>query len=247
MIELSQLEFTWPGDAQPTLSIERWSVMPGEHVFLQGPSGLGKSTLLSVLAGVQANYRGSVKLLGQEWSSLSGPQRDQFRAEHIGLIFQQFNLIPYLNALENVCLPLQFSKGKHSQKSPANVARNPSSNTDRNDDVKEAARSLLVSLGVHAELHTKPARLLSVGQQQRVAAVRAMIGKPELILADEPTSALDHENQMQFIEQLMKLARKQNTAIVFVSHDERLAAHFSRTVQLSGLNKVQAFTGLRSA
>jgi putative ABC transport system ATP-binding protein len=228
MIELNQLEFSWPKDSQPTLSIEHWSVKAGEHVFLQGASGAGKSTLLSLLAGVQANYRGSVKVLGQEWRLLSGPQRDQFRAAHIGLIFQQFNLIPYLNALENVCLPLQFLRKKKSLASTVNS--------------KEAARSLLVSLGVHADLHTKPARLLSVGQQQRVAAVRAMIGKPELILADEPTSSLDHANQMQFIEQLMPLARKQKTAIVFVSHDERLAMHFSRSVQLSGLNKIQALS-----
>jgi putative ABC transport system ATP-binding protein len=226
MIELNQLEFSWPKDSQPTLSIERWSVKAGEHVFLQGASGAGKSTLLSLLAGVQANYRGSVKVLGQEWRLLSGPQRDQFRATHIGLIFQQFNLIPYLNALENVCLPLQFLSGKKAGTSLVNS--------------KEAARSLLVNLGVDADLHTKPARLLSVGQQQRVAAVRAMIGKPELILADEPTSALDHANQMQFIEQLMALARRQNTAIVFVSHDERLAMHFSRSVQLSALNKIRA-------
>jgi putative ABC transport system ATP-binding protein len=229
MIELDQLEFSWAGDSTPTLLVERWSVQPGEHLFLQGASGTGKSTLLALLAGVQINYRGSVKFLGQEWRFLSGPQRDRFRAAHIGMIFQQFNLIPYLNAIENVCLPMQFAKSAKFFSS--------STNNSRSENARETAGLLLVSLGVHADLHNKPARLLSVGQQQRVAAVRAMIGKPELILADEPTSALDHANQMQFIEQLMGLARKQNTAIVFVSHDERLATHFSRTVQLSEINK----------
>jgi putative ABC transport system ATP-binding protein len=229
MIELEQLKFSWPGDSEPTLSIERWSVRAGEQVFLQGASGSGKSTLLSLLSGVQTNYRGSVKLLGQEWRLLSGPQRDRFRAQHIGLIFQQFNLLPYLNAIENVCLPLQFASG-------ATFAfASKSSRQDKN--AQETAKSLLVSLGVSADLHSKSARLLSVGQQQRVAAARAMIGKPELILADEPTSALDHTNQMQFIDQLMSLAGRQNTAIVFVSHDERLAQYFSRTVHLSQLNR----------
>jgi putative ABC transport system ATP-binding protein len=232
MIELNQLEFTWPGETKPTVSIERWSVKAGEHVFLQGASGAGKSTLLSLLAGVQANYRGSIKVLGQEWRLLRGSQRDQFRAEHIGLIFQQFNLIPYLNALENVCLPLRFAKAKAA-----------ASTTEKKSNALESARSLLVGLGVRADQHNKPARLLSVGQQQRVAAVRAMIGQPELILADEPTSALDHDNQMQFIEQLMAMAGKQNSAIVFVSHDQRLSTHFSRSVQLSELNSVH----LRSA
>ncbi len=223
MIELRDLQFTWPGDSEPTLQIDQWSVRSGELVFVQGPSGVGKSTLLSLLAGVQSSYRGSVKVMGQEWRELKASQRDQFRAAHIGLIFQQFNLIPYLNCIDNVCLPLNF-------------ARKPNTVSD----ACESARSLLVSLGIHTSSHLKAARLLSVGQQQRVAAARAMINRPEVILADEPTSALDHANQMQFIEQLIAHAKKQNTAIVFVSHDDRLEKHFSRSVQLNELNRALA-------
>lgn len=234
VISVSDLEFRWATNSEPVLSIADWQLAHAEQLFLQGPSGSGKSTLLSVLAGVTAAYSGSVKVMGHEWRDLNTAARDALRAAHMGIIFQQFNLLPYLSALDNVILPLQFSpvrrqrlsKGKHQLSAL---------------DLQENAASLLVGLGIPLPLHRQPAATLSVGQQQRVAAARALIGKPDIILADEPTSALDAENQEQFISLLLNQVRESGATIVFVSHDDRLARHFQFRLQLSAVNRSSTF------
>lgn len=202
VIELQQVYFSWPGADKPTLNIPELKVNQGEHLFIKGPSGCGKSTLLSLLTGINTPSEGSLNVLDKQLSALSGSQRDKFRANHIGYIFQQFNLLPYLSVLENVVLPCQFSKRRRSQVS---------------GDLHKHAIQLLERLHLSSDLMNKPVAELSIGQQQRVAAARALIGKPELVIADEPTSALDHDNRSAFIELLLEQANQANSTLLFVT------------------------------
>lgn len=224
MIALADLVFRWPGQTAPCLDIPHLEIAAGERVFLHGPSGSGKSTLLAVLGGVAVPERGRVELLGREIVRLPAHQRDAFRADHIGFVFQQFNLLPWLSALDNVLLPCTFSDRRKER------AGNPPA---------EAAR-LLEHLDLAPALWHQPAAELSVGQQQRVAAARALIGKPEILIADEPTSALDAERQQAFIDLLRTEASAVGAVLLFVSHDQRLAAHFDRVLSLADLHRASA-------
>jgi putative ABC transport system ATP-binding protein len=221
MIALDRLVFRWRGQHADCLDIPSFGIAAGERVFLHGPSGGGKSTLLGVLGGVALPSAGSVTLLGQRIDTLSGSARDRFRADHIGFIFQQFNLLPWLPALDNVLLPCTFSAHRQA----------------RAGDARAAAAQLLGHLDLAPELWQRPAAELSVGQQQRVAAARALIGRPGIVLADEPTSALDAPRQQRFVDLLLAETRAAGAALLFVSHDERLAAHFDRRVALAEINR----------
>jgi len=193
-------------------------------VFLHGPSGCGKSTLLSLLAGVLVADEGRVTLLGHDWSKLSGTQRDRSRVAHVGYIFQQFNLLPYLSVIDNVLLPCRFS-----QRREANASRNGSSRGE--------AEHLLDQMGLDRNLWNRQALQLSVGQQQRVAAARALIGQPEVVIADEPTSALDEDRREAFLDVLLTACAEHHSALVFVSHDQRIAQRFARHVLLPEINR----------
>ncbi|HET7864138.1 MAG TPA: ABC transporter ATP-binding protein [Burkholderiaceae bacterium] len=225
MIEVRQLRFAWPGSAADCIAIDGLSVGTGSSVFLHGPSGCGKSTLLGLLAGVLLPRVGSVRLMGTAWSALSGARRDAFRADHVGYIFQQFNLLPYLSVLDNVLLPCRFSALRRQRAAGSPVQR---------------ARDLLQQVGLQELLWQRPAAQLSVGQQQRVAAARALIGRPEVVIADEPTSALDAALREGFMDLLMHECRSTGSTLVFVSHDERLAARFDLRVSLPELNRAAA-------
>jgi putative ABC transport system ATP-binding protein len=224
MIELDALRYRWPGAEQDCLAIDALQVPAGRTLFLYGPSGGGKSTLLGLLAGVLLPSAGTVSLLGTSWASLSGARRDAFRADHVGYIFQQFNLLPYLSVLDNVLLPCRFS-GLRRQRATA-AAGSPQS----------AARTLLKRVGLPEALWPRPAAMLSVGQQQRVAAARALIGQPELVIADEPTSALDSALRDNFMALLLQQCLDAGTTLVFVSHDERLAPLFDSSLALQQIN-----------
>ncbi|MDP2751587.1 MAG: ABC transporter ATP-binding protein [Rhodocyclaceae bacterium] len=221
---LTDLNFRWPRQLTPCLIIPSFIVAAGERVFLHGPSGSGKSTLLALLGGIAQPQTGKVEVLGQDLNDLSGHSRDRFRADHIGFIFQQFNLLPWLSALDNVLLPCVFSMRRKRYIGNAH---------------KEATR-LLAHLDLTADLWRKPAAELSVGQQQRVAAARALMGKPEIIIADEPTSALDAKRQQIFIDLLLTESAAVGATLLFVSHDERLAAHFDRRIALDEINQVSS-------
>lgn len=225
LIELSNLGFTWPGHAQ-LLDIPAFRLEPGETLFLKGPSGSGKTTLLGLLGGVQKPNRGSIRLLGQELTELSSGERDRFRVNHTGYIFQQFNLLPFLSVRENVELPCHFSKVR------ADRAK------QRHGSVESAAVTLLTHLGLKdPEMLGRRADSLSIGQQQRVAAARALIGQPELVIADEPTSALDTDAREAFIKLLFAECREAGSSLLFVSHDQSLAPLFDRSLSLSELNR----------
>lgn len=227
-IELSEVQFRWPGQAQAILDLPSWQVAVGERFFLHGPSGCGKSSLLAVLGGVALPERGTVRVLGQDLRALSPSRRDRFRGEHIGFIFQQFNLLPWMSGLENVLLALQWNPIRRSR------ITNPS----------QAAQEGLQALGLGSGEWLRPAGQLSVGQQQRVAAARALLGSPPLIIADEPTSALDAAHQDQFIALLDRACQAHRSTLVFVSHDERLGAHFDRRTALPDLQSAAALQGV---
>lgn len=222
-IDATDLLYAWPGKP-PVIDIAQFSVARGERVFLRGPSGSGKSTLLGLLGGVLNPARGRVCLLGTDITALSAGERDRFRGEHIGFIFQMFNLIPYLGVLENVLLPTQFS--------PARAARIPGG------DLAAEGRRLLAALGLGSpDYLDRPVTELSIGQQQRVAAARALLGRPGIIVADEPTSSLDHDAREDFLRLLMNECKAQDTTLLFVSHDTSLGPLFDRNLSLREINR----------
>ena len=222
MLSLDEVRYAWPGAGGDCLDIPALRIAHGRTVFLHGPSGCGKSTLLGLLAGVLIARSGRVELLGQDWAQLPAGRRDARRVDHVGIVFQQFNLLPYLSVLDNVLLPCRFSKLR-----AARCAGTPTG----------AAHALLQRVGLPGVLWTRRADALSVGQQQRVAAARALIGAPELVIADEPTSALDAARRDDFMALLMDACAAAGSTLVFVSHDERLAAHFDEKLSLPALNR----------
>ena len=218
-IHIKDLTHIWVGQVK-LFHIEELTVPQGKHLFIQGPSGCGKSTLLSLLAGVQAVQAGVCQVLGHDMSTLTAVQRDRLRGEQIGVIFQQFNLLSYLDVQANVLMPTRLfpSRAAASSRvwgSPANQAQ-----------------ALAHALGLAEKMWRQPINQLSVGQQQRVAAVRALMGRPELVIADEPTSALDEARQIEFLDLLLQTAEKQNTSVIMVSHNARLAQRFDRVCEM---------------
>jgi putative ABC transport system ATP-binding protein len=175
--------------------------------------------LLGLLAGVLQAQQGCVSVLGTDWARLGASRRDAARADHVGYIFQQFNLLPYLSVLDNVRLPCRFS-ALRARRAPDG-----------------AAQHLLQRVELPEALWTKPAAELSVGQQQRVAAARALIGVPEIVIADEPTSALDAALRDGFMALLLGATRDSGSTLVFVSHDERLAERFDGRLSLPAINR----------
>lgn len=221
MIKIENLKFKYPASNQLILDIPKFQMMKGEKIFLYGPSGCGKTTFLEVLAGINNPSAGLVEISGCDVTKMSSSEKDQFRADQMGYIFQSFNLIPYLNVRENITLPLYFSDKKRTRVSVA----------DENKTTTEICKLL----GIEPYL-TQPVTELSVGQQQRVAAARAVIGHPSLILADEPTSALDFNHREKFIKLLFALCNQYQTSVLFVSHDRTLEKLFDRSLSLHEIN-----------
>jgi putative ABC transport system ATP-binding protein len=224
VVELNDLQFRWRAERVPVLSIPHMSLAPAERVFIRGASGSGKSTLLGLVAGINLASSGSVQVLGKSLASLSASRRDAFRADHIGVIFQQFNLLPYLSVLENVLLSCRFSRHR---------CERFASHAEAVDEAHRLLRQLDIDTAVFDQRSTD----LSVGQQQRVAAARALMGRPELVIADEPTSSLDAERRQGFIELLFQECREEGAALMFVSHDASLEPLFDRSLHLDQLNQ----------
>jgi putative ABC transport system ATP-binding protein len=220
LFEIKKLHFSYPGQRDCALELDSFSLKEGERVFVRGRSGTGKSTLLNLLSGVLVAPLGTLFYKGGDFSLMSATQRDSIRALEMGVIFQQFNLLPFLTASENVRLPFVFVKKQALDQ-----------------EVIERSEELFDHLKLSKKLLDRPVRELSVGQQQRVAVVRALIHKPQLILADEPTSSLDTETRDDFIELLLKESQSIGAAVLFVSHDPLLEKHFEKTLTLATLQE----------
>jgi len=220
VIRMSGVRFVWPGRDAFSLTVDAFSLPAAKRILLIGPSGSGKSTFLSLICGILAPQTGEIDILGTDITKLAASGRDGFRAEHFGIIFQIFNLLPYGTVIDNVLIPLSF----------APMRRKRATTKGRAED--EAVR-LLTCLGLEPHLTRGPsAANLSVGQQQRVAAARALIGSPEIVVADEPTSALDRNRQAAFLDLLFTQVSDAGATLIMVSHDETLAGRFDEVMRL---------------
>lgn len=190
--------------------------------MLLGESGSGKSTLLSMICGTVVPQAGAITVAGTDLTSLSASARDRFRAEQIGVIFQQFNLLPFGTVRDNILLPLRFAPNRRKRSGQATEAQH-----------------LCEALGLPPGVLSRRASSLSVGQQQRVAVARALIGHPPIVIADEPTSALDADSQSAFLDLLFGQTEQNGTSLLMVSHDARLADRFDAVVQLSDIAVIE--------
>lgn len=223
VLDISDVAYRWPGRAGFSLTVPQLAVAKGESVLLLGESGSGKSTLLSLICGTILPDQGKVSIAGTNTTTLSGGARDKFRAEQIGVIFQQFNLLPFGSVMDNILLPLRFAPER--RKRVANAAA-------------EAA-ALCAALGLPADTVGAKSTALSVGQQQRVAVARALIGQPPLIIADEPTSALDANSQTAFLDLLFAQTATHKTSLLMVSHDPRLGERFDRVIRMEDIAQIE--------
>ncbi len=219
-IQVSNLQFSFPNTNKQLLNIAELSINRGEKIFLHGPSGCGKSTFLEIVSGVLSFNHGDVVIAKQSLVKMSPSQKDQFRSKNIGYIFQNFNLLPYLNIFENITLPLHLNgKIKYI------------------NDIQTEVEAICKKLGI-SELLNQTVSQLSVGQQQRVAVARALISQPQLILADEPTSALDFDHRDKFLKLLFEICIEKKITLIFVSHDHSLKALFDRAIAFNEMNQV---------
>lgn len=217
-IAIRDLHYAYRGASSFALDVGRFEVGVGERVLLVGPSGCGKSTLLNLICGTAVPQRGRLDVLGKDLAVLSGSQRDAFRARNLGVIFQQFNLLPYLSVMDNVLLPARLEG-------------------HLGEDTLSRARSLLTQLGLTKTLWSQKGARLSAGQQQRVAAARAFLLRPGLVVADEPTSALDADRRDAFLQLMQQQADETGAALLVVSHDQAMRHHFERSVEVADIAK----------
>lgn len=222
ILHLRDVHYRWPGRASFGLEVRDFATNRGETVLLLGQSGSGKSTLLSLICGTLLAQKGKVAIDGTDMAGLSAAHRDKFRAEQIGVIFQQFNLLPFGSVIDNILLPLRFAPKRRGRVAVP----------------RDEARQLCRALGLSDDIIDQNAGKLSVGQQQRVAAARALIGQPPLIIADEPTSALDAATQSTFLDLLFAQTRAHGSALLMVSHDARLGPYFDRVVDMADIAPV---------
>lgn len=220
VLHLRDVQFDWPGRATFQIAVRQFQLPKGETALLLGRSGSGKSTLLSLICGTVTPQSGQIEIDGTDIVTLSGGRRDRFRAENIGVIFQQFNLLPFASVADNILLPLSLAPTRRA----------------RVTHPRQAAGDLCDALGLPDVLNLK-AGTLSVGQQQRVAVARALIGQPPLIIADEPTSALDADTQAAFLELLFTQVKANGGTLLMVSHDARLGDRFDHVVQVEDIAK----------
>lgn len=218
-IHLDSVRFYWSKVADFKIYIPKLEIGRGEKVLLLGESGSGKTTLLSLICGFLSPISGDIFLNEQKLNDLKANKKDQFRSDNIGIIFQQFNLLPYANVIDNITLPLYFSKKRDS----------------RVTNHREAALNICRSLQLSESTIAMQANKLSVGQQQRVAVARALIGNPSLIIADEPTSSLDASTQKKFLDLMFRQIEEHKSTLLMVSHDSSISNYFDRTINIKDI------------
>src|SRR2546428_2447194 len=208
------------GRALDVLDIEQWALPVGRCTVLTGPSGSGKTTLLNLIAGVSVPSAGTISVHDTDISALPEPRRDQFRAQHIGYVFQTFNLLSAFSALENVMLSMMF----------AEAIPKP--------EQRRRAGEILSRLGLGARLTHKPQHL-SRGEQQRVAIARALANNPPLILADEPCASLDAGTAREVLDELLSVCREAGTTLLVVSHESSVLAAGDQVVDITAINRAK--------
>ena len=219
IIKIDSLRFHWSKKSSFKIYISGFTVKRGEKILLLGESGSGKTTLLSLIAGFLDPLSGEININGKSINSLTSSKKDKFRADNFGIIFQQFNLLPYANIIDNIILPLYFSKRRSTHiKNRRDVAMTLCRRLKLPDDIAETKASSL-----------------SVGQQQRVAVARALIGNPPLIIADEPTSSLDTETQEKFLDLMFEQIDQNKSTLLMVSHDKSLSRRFDRIINIKDI------------
>ena len=217
IIKIDSVRFHWSKKSSFKIFVPNFRINKGEKVLLLGESGSGKTTLLSLICGFLNPLSGSISINGSTINKLSSKTKDEHRADNIGIIFQQFNLLPYANVIDNIVLPLYFSKVRS-----ANVTNQ-----------RESALNLCKQLRLPDDIDQYKASSLSVGQQQRVAVARALIGNPSLVIADEPTSSLDTDAQQIFLDLMFEQISNNKSTLLMVSHDRSLAERFDRLIDIN--------------
>ncbi|MFJ5441865.1 ABC transporter ATP-binding protein [Pectobacterium sp. CHL-2024] len=209
---IQHLSVTFPDTSEAVLAIPTLSIRSGERVAVMGPSGSGKTTLVNAITGMERSGTGCVQWEKQDIWQMNEAERDRWRAQHIGLVMQDFHLFPGLSAIENVLLPAQF----HHWRIPTAL--------------RQRAADLLAQVGL--DTAKRPIEVLSRGEKQRVAVARALLSKPDIIIADEPTASLDAHSGEQIADLLVTLARESRATLIAITHDARLASQMSRCIQL---------------
>jgi len=214
MIDCQQVKKEYLGrDGRATLvwELDSLHIAKGERVLVTGPSGCGKTTLLNLLAGLQCPTSGIITVDGMRIDELTTAEADRFRGQHIGLIFQSFQLLSPLSVLENVLLGARFGRKWSGH------------------EARTKAEALLAGVGLRERQSHRPGEL-SLGEQQRVAISRALINEPPLLLADEPTASLDKANSTVVLDLLFSLCESHGTTLLVVSHDTTIASRFTRVI-----------------
>ena len=221
LISIKNIEYKVGQKINFSLKIKDFKLNKSDSVLIYGESGLGKSTFLNLLSGAVSPQKGNIDILGANISNTSSSIKDKIRGDHFGIVFQTFNLLPYVSVKNNILLGKAYSSIKQSK--------------SNNNEIKELMDKLALS---YEDLINRKAYELSIGQQQRVAVARALIGKPEIILADEPTSALDKNNQKEFINLLFKSLDDNEQGLIMVSHDHKLSNKFKTVKNITEICEI---------
>ena len=221
LISIKNLKYKIGQNINFSLNIKNFKLNKSDSILIYGESGLGKSTFLNLLSGTISPQKGNIDILGTNISNISSSIKDKIRGDHFGIVFQTFNLLPYVSVKNNILLGKAYSSIKQSK--------------SNNDEIKELMDKLSLN---YEDLINRKAYELSIGQQQRVAVARALIGKPEIILADEPTSALDKSNQKEFINLLFKSIDENEQGLIMVSHEHKLSNKFKKVKNITEICEI---------